>query len=255
MKTGSIEICVALALTLCVTAGGQDKPLTTVSDAAALPPPPSPSAGLVNDWLREQSSLFNVWDLGAQIRLRYEVKENGGSFPPQFDFRRSGVENDNSYALFREKFHLGYSPCTWFSFYAEGRDSSTAGDERNPSPDVDHIDLYQAFLRLGDPAQFPLTAKIGRQELIYGDERLVGNADWANVPRSFDAAKLRFENANFWVDAFSGFVVVPVPNEFNKPNQHDLFSGIYASTSTLIPKQETQLYFLSRNADSKAMDR
>src|SRR5207253_9766926 len=145
-----------------------------------------------------------------------------------------------AYLLLREKVHLGYSPCSWFSIYAEGRDSSSIADERHPSPDTDQHDLYQAFILLGDPQAFPLTAKIGRQELIYGDERLVGNADWANVSRSFDAAKLRFENGYLWVDGFVGRLVVPVNHHFNEPNDYDWFSGLYASTSRLIPKQETQ---------------
>ena len=182
------------------------------------------SAGLLNDWLRAQAPALDAWDLGGQFRLRFELKENGGVYP-NFDFRRAGVDNDNAYLLLREKAHVGYAPWSWFSVLAEGRDSSAIGDERHPSPEADQVDLYQAFIQLGDPKQFALTAKIGRQELMYGDERLVGNADWNNVPRSFDAAKLRFENQNLWVDAFAALVVVPVPHQFNEDNSHDWFSG------------------------------
>jgi len=244
----------ATLVLITVTIPGQEKPLATSAPAYGLAERqlPPPSQGLLNDCLRTQSETFGDWDLGGQVRVRYELKENGG-INPNFDFRRAGVDNDNAYLLLREKLHLGYAPCSWFGLFAEGRDSSAIGDERHPSPDADQVDLYQAFIRVGDPKQFPLTAKIGRQELIYGDERLVGNADWNNVPRSFDAAKLRFENPNLWVDAFAGLVVVPVPHQFNEDNNHDWFSGIYASSSTLVPRQETQLYFLSRNASTKAV--
>ena len=54
------------------------------------------------------------------------------------------------------------------------------------------------------------------------------------------------------MDGFVGRVVLPVNHEFNLPNDYDWFSGLYASTATWIPKQETQLYFLSRNASDKA---
>ncbi len=244
----------ATLVLITVTIPGQEKPLATSAPAYGLAERqlPPPSQGLLNDCLRTQSETFGDWDLGGQVRVRYEIKENGGIYP-NFDFRRAGVDNDNAYLLLREKLHLGYAPCSWFGLFAEGRDNSAIGDERHPSPDADQVDLYQAFIRVGDPKQFPLTAKIGRQELIYGDERLVGNADWNNVPRSFDAAKLRFENPNLWVDAFAGLVVVPVPHQFNEDNNHDWFSGIYASSSTLVPRQETQLYFLSRNASTKAV--
>jgi len=235
------------------TADGQDKSLATSS--AAYAPPPSQatgvSPGLANQWLRQQSPGFEPWDLGGQVRLRYELKENGGVYP-NFDFRRTGVDNDNSYLLLREKVHLGYTPCSWFSVFGEARDSSSVGDERHPSPDADQLDLHQAFVRLGDSSQFPITAKIGRQELIYGDERLVGGADWANIPRAFDAVKFRFENAHLWVDAFAGRVVLPVQHHFNEPNDYDWFSGVYASSTNLAPRQEAQIYFLSRDASAKA---
>jgi len=42
-----------------------------------------------------------------------------------------------------------------------------------------------------------------------------------------------------------------VNHQFNVPNDYDLFSGLYAST-TLVSRQETQLYFLSRNASAQA---
>jgi hypothetical protein len=173
------------------------------------------------------------------------------------------VDNDNYYLLLREKIHLGYTPSSWFSVFAEGRDSSSTWDDRNPNPEADQFDLHQGFVRFGEvlpdghrfrtgTEKFPLTAKIGRQELIYGDERLVGNGDWGNIPRAFDAAKLRFENPNLWVDVFAGRVVLPVDHHFNMPNDYEWFSGLYASSATLISKQETQLYLLARNASAQA---
>ena len=212
---------------------------------------PATGAGMVNDWLREQSAAFNEWDFGGQFRVRYEVKEQGGSFPDR-DFRNTGVDNNNSYLLLRERVHLGYTPVAWLAAYLEGRDSSTTGDDRNPNPEADQFDLHQAFLQIGDAKAFPLTARIGRQELVYGDERLIGNADWGNIPRTFDAARLRFENGHLWVDGFVARVVIPDNHNFNVANDYDWFSGVYASTTQLIPKQETQLYLLSRNASAQA---
>jgi len=48
-----------------------------------------------------------------------------------------------------------------------------------PKMPADWYQAYQASL------------KIGRQELIYGDERLIGAFGWNNIGRVFDAAKLR----------------------------------------------------------------
>jgi hypothetical protein len=212
------------------------------------------SAGLVNDWLREQWPAFQPWDLGGQIRARFEYHDNfavPGLRPTAVDFREQGG-TDNGYLLLRETIHLGYTPVDWFSAYAEARDSSSYWDRRYPHPESDRLDLHQGFAVLGDPKEFPVTAKVGRQELSYGDERLIGAFDWNNIGRSFDAAKARWQQPGSWVDAFVGRVVIPDNEHFDVVNDYDVLSGIYASTRTLVPKQETEVYFLARNvgADS-----
>ncbi|MBI3849832.1 MAG: alginate export family protein [Verrucomicrobia bacterium] len=241
------------ALVLALTAGvyADDKP-TVDSIKQPTSPPAQASAGLVNDWLREESSFFDPWDLGGQFRTRFEHKEHFaiGGTPGSFDFRESGADTDNTYLLFREKVHLGYTPCPWFTAFVEGRDSFEQHDDRNPDPESDRFDLNQAWLRFGNATEFPLTAKVGRQELAYGDERLIGTSDWNNLGRVFDAAKLRYENEDLWMDVFSSRVVLVDDNNFNVSNDYDYLSGIYASTRTLVPKQETQFYFLSRNTSA-----
>ena len=213
----------------------------------------APSAGLINDWLRGESPAFTNWDVGGQARARFESKSGfavPGAGVNAVDFSQSTP--DNNYWLLREKLHLGWRPCSWFTVFGEARDSSSFNDKRTPEPEEDSIDLHQAWLALGNAKAFPVTAKVGRQELSYGDERFVGAFDWNNLGRVFDAAKLRFENENLWVDAFSGRVVLINDGEFNVDNDYDWFSGVYASTRTLVPKQETQIYFLARNTGEKS---
>jgi hypothetical protein len=219
------------------------------SNSVASAPAPGPGAGLINDWLREQSGAFNPWDIDGQFRARIEHKEfftvpSAG----QVDFQRTG-DADNTYWLFRERFHLGYTPCARFSVFGEFQDSNAVNDDRNPSPDNDHYQLRQGWLSVGNPREFPLTLKAGRQELAYGDQRLVGMADWLNIGRLFDAVKLRYATSDFWVDAFFSQPVIPDKHEFDESDSHDRLSGIYASTRTLVPFQESQLYFLARNVD------
>lgn len=238
-----------LAVAPCLRA--DEKAAVPAASAASMAAPAPPSAGLVNDWLRGQSDVFNPWDLGGQFRAREEHKEYFAA-PGQagaVDFRKTGGDADNTYLLLRTKVHLGFTPVPWFGAFVEGRNSSSTGDDRNPNPESDGpIDLHQAYITLGDPSKFPLLAKVGRQELVYGDERLVGASDWSNLLRVFDAAKLRFQTADVWVDGFVGRPVIVDDNGFNLPNDYEYLSGLYASTRTWIPNQETQLYFLARNA-------
>lgn len=226
--------------------------------------------GLLNTWLRKESEALKAWDIGGEFRLRYSVSNDAvpaassmtsvprGAAPltqpvnPNTDFIAHELPNDNDELLLREKFHVGCTPVPWFTVYGEFRNNSEAWDRRHPSPDNDGADLQQAYIALGDSESFPLLAKFGRQELTYGDQRFVGVAPWNFTGRVFDAAKLRWGTQAFWVDAFGGRVVVPWRDHFNISNDDDWFSGLYASSQKLVPWQETQLYFLARNANSKA---
>src|SRR5947209_19853126 len=74
--------------------------------------------GLLNDWLRSQSSSFSTWDFGGQFRARYEHHEYLGPV----DFSATGGHSSDNLMLLRTLVHVGYSPRPWLSLYAEGRD-------------------------------------------------------------------------------------------------------------------------------------
>ncbi|HEY1170889.1 MAG TPA: alginate export family protein [Verrucomicrobiae bacterium] len=215
--------------------------------------PVRPSQGFLNDYLRKDDPYMTAWDIGAQVRLRYEVKDNFviAGAPGSLDFRANNADVDNSYLLTRVRPRVGYTG-EWFSAMVEGRHSSSTGDDRNPNPESDGpMDLHQAFVTIGNHKEFPVSLKVGRQELSYGDERLVGAFAWNNIGRTFDAAKLRWQNPWFAADIFTSRLVVPDDNNFNVSNEYETFSGIYATTKK-IPKQSTDIYFLARNANAQS---
>jgi hypothetical protein len=215
--------------------------------------PLRPSQGYLNDYLRKDDPYMAAWDIGAQVRVRYEVKDNFviAGAPGSLDFRDHGADVDNSYLLLRIRPRVAYTG-QWFSAMVEGRHSSSTGDDRNPNPESDGpMDLHQAFVTIGNHKEFPLSVKIGRQELSYGDERLVGAFAWNNIGRTFDAAKLRWQNPWFGADFFTSRIVVPNDNNFNMSNEYETFSGMYATTKK-VPKQTTDFYFLARNANAQS---
>ena len=237
----------------------------------APPPPPTPFQGFLNEYLRGQDPYMNQWDFGGNLRLRYEQKDhlaiqgNAGSA----DFRRHNADEFNDYFLSRLRIHVGYTE-KWWSAYVEPQSSLVASDERfayanapavvgtvkrkENGPEADAVDLHQAYFTIGNHKEFPLSLKAGRQELSYGEERLVGAFGWNNIGRSFDAAKIRWQNPYFGIDFFSGVPVVPENGKFiDVGNTHDWFSGAYA-TSMKIPTTILDMYFLSRNADRKAIN-
>lgn len=202
---------------------------------------------LFNEWLHASYPETHAWDVGAEFRGRYEIKDDAG-VTPNTDFL-AGIAEGREAFYFREKVHVGYK-CGWFGAFVEARDASGHEDVR--ADDV--FDLHQAYVTLGDPKQFPLTATIGRQEMTYGDQRFIGKGDWSNYGRSFDAIKLRMENSFGWVDVFTSRVVIPDHHNFNVSNDYDAFSGIYTGSKKLLPWQDTHAYFIARNASAKAPD-
>ena len=44
-------------------------------------------------------------------------------------------------------------------------------------------------MQLGDTAKYPLQLRLGRQELSYGEERMIGVSNWSNLGRTFNAVK------------------------------------------------------------------
>jgi len=228
------------------------------------------SAGLLNDWLRQQCEPMRMWDFGGEFRVRYANYQNAvapagtmtkvpaGAKPltmpvnPNTDFIACGQVSSTDMLLTREKLHAGYTPVSWLTMYGELRNCTDEWDRRSPRPDANLGKLYQTYISLGDSTRFPLIAKIGRQEMAYGDQRFIGNPDWINVGRTFDAVKLRLTKDCFWADAFVARVVVPYQNHFDENNRYDTVSGILLASQKLVPWQETQCFIFSRNVGAEA---
>jgi len=226
------------------------------------PPPPQPFPGFINSALRQENPYAANWDIGGAVRLRYEINDGKGvpGSAGSLDFRDHGADNENDYLLYRVRARVGYTS-KWWGALVEGRSSAASSDERvafagppvfvGDGPESDTIDLHQAYFTLGNHKEFPVSLKVGRQELSYAEERLVGAFAWNNIGRVFDAAKVRWQNAWFGADFFTSRIVIPEDQKFNVSNDYDLFSGVYA-TSPKIPKHSLDVFFLARNASAQA---
>lgn len=71
------------------------------------------------------------------------------------------------------------------------QDVRTWGDEE-PQKDLPGLSVNELWLELGLKKGF--SVKIGRQELVYDDHRLLGNVEWGNATRSHDALLLKYTN-------------------------------------------------------------
>lgn len=202
--------------------------------------------------------LDDDWRLriGGDVRLRLEAETN----------RSFGARNpaQDTYFLHRYYLHADLKYRKLFRLFIEGVDARTEDRELPAIPfSENHFDLHQLFadLRLlGEEG--PLTLRVGRQELLYGKQRLISPLDWANSRRRFDGAKLMYQSAQLDVDAFWTKPIVFRPDPFRgtwdppidegldrKPDhwrEEQQFYGIYSSYKG-IPNHVVDVYFLGLN--------
>jgi len=133
--------------------------------------------------------------ISAQIRPRAEFRNGQGAPLPKdvqpaiFISQRTRL--NLSYAMPRLKLGLSLQDVrVW------GQDVSTIN--ATTTQNNNGLMLHEAWaeILLSDTATktYSFSVKIGRQELIYDDQRLLGNLDWLQQARRHDAAVLKFEN-------------------------------------------------------------
>ncbi|HEX3080867.1 MAG TPA: alginate export family protein, partial [Puia sp.] len=134
--------------------------------------------------------------LAGQFRLRTEFRDGQGAPLPKGTnpafFISQRTRLNIGYQMYRLKFGLSLQDVrVW------GQDVSTIN--RTTTQNNDGLMLYEAWaeIQLTDSTlrNKALSLKIGRQELVYDDQRLIGNLDWLQQGRRFDAAVLKYETA------------------------------------------------------------
>jgi len=168
-------------------------------------------------------------ELLAQVRVRAELRD-------QSDFNSATPDRQRFYG---QRTRLGVDAKVHPK--VEGRvlfqdtrywgveESSTTqtGDEEQAT------DLFEGYIDLRWIWDLPLDLRLGRQNLTYGRERLVGKLDFSNFGRTFDAFRFRYSLGAIGFDIFSAKLVdtnppPPAPST-GFADQDRNFSGLYLS--------------------------
>lgn len=107
-------------------------------------------------------------------------------------------------------------------------------------------DLHESYLNIAKLADTNLSVRLGRQELVYGDQRLIGSFGWSNNGRSFDAIKFTHATEIANVDFFTSKIA-----ENNRTATDQDFSGIYATSAKLLPGHTFDVYYLTLRDHAK----
>jgi hypothetical protein len=198
---------------------GSPAPSQTASPPPAQAPAPSPPAAFANldlpTWIR----------LGVEHRGRLEGPSGAGFAPDREDL----------YWLNRFRVTARFSMKPWLSAAVQAQDARVEG--RNGTitgaPFRDQFDLRLAHVDVGNFEKSRFAVRGGRQELVFGDQRLVGHVSWVNTARSFDAVRGVFRHKKLRVDGFAASVVTIRMDDINRSGDGNYFYGADAPLAVL----------------------
>ena len=152
-------------------------------------------------------------DLSGNIRIRYEGDDRR-FMTTDTDVRHIVLQRTRVQFVARKE---------GAEFVIQLQDARRWGEEQFTIANTQNVDLHRGYLKLkGDAGELIL----GRQELIYGVERVVGALAWLNNARSFDAVRARAKRNAHWLDLFAAAIAVERlinPEEF--PDRDEEFLG------------------------------
>ncbi|MGH9779300.1 MAG: alginate export family protein [Candidatus Acidiferrales bacterium] len=172
-------------------------------------------------------------EFGVELRWRPEFRDNA-DLQPADDFDYFWGQRARAHLRLRLHSHL--------SAYVQGQDVWLFGAERDKVPHSLGANLYQAYLDWRPSGSEHWELRAGRQELIYGEERLVGAFGWDNVGRSFDAARLRYRRGAWSSDFFAGRLVEVRRNGApHRVGNQELY-GVYLTRAAKEAPHRTEFY-------------
>ena len=165
------------------------------------------------------------------LRVRGEFRERGeGSTGSGFT-----EERDDYYWLSRVRLNVSVTPRPWMAFTAQLQDARVAQKTIGPTgtPFTAPFDLRMAYASFGR-ATSPVSVMAGRQELLFGEQRLVGPVNWLNAARSFDGVKVTWRQPAFTADVFGASLVRMRDGSFDRSGYGNRFAGVHATTARLV---------------------
>jgi hypothetical protein len=165
--------------------------------------------------------------LGADVRYQYEIITH--------DYWGNGATVDtpptNAYLLQRHLLHTDWRLGPHLRVFGQLLGTNELGRRGGPRPYIDRdlFDVYQAFVEIAAPlGRAQATLRVGRQELLYGAERLISMREGPNTRQSFDAARLVLSRPGWRLDVLVARPLLTNPGVFDdRGDPQQLLWGAY----------------------------
>lgn len=196
-------------------------------------PAPVGLTGQFADWLQ----------IRGEFRGRLE-DFTGGAFKP---------DNSDGYMLDRFRINATIAPSTVAKFVVQVQDARVFDKKAGglATPFRDTLDLRMAYGEFGGARNM---VRVGRQELVFGEQRLIGHLNWVNNARSFDGVRATITRQPFKFDIFATSVVTIQPDAFDRSGNGNALYGFYGSSATAIPRATIEPYFFFRQSDGVTLE-
>lgn len=193
----------------------------------------------------------HVWlTLAGQVRERQEYFR-------QFQFGDSQPSQSDGYLLSRIRISADLHASRYFRVFAEAKSALATSRDLSGGDSasfVDGLDLQNGFadvvIPLGDRSTFTLRG--GRQELLFGLQRLVGPSDFTNVRRTFQGASGIVRAGSWAVTPFWAELVQFQPHAFGEAHPGHTLYGAYASRAA--GTTSSDVYWLGADNDGASFN-
>ena len=156
---------------------------------------------------------------GGESRVRYEGFTGSG-------FRHN---SDDDHVLTRLRINFTVRPSRRLVFVIQGQDARVflSGIQPVPTTYQDKVDLRIAYVEIGAEKDL-FAVRAGRQEMDFGEQRLLGYNGWRNSAQSFDAVRLIVRHGGVRFDIFAS-APVQIQDRFSRIVPGNNIHGVYGS--------------------------
>jgi hypothetical protein len=178
---------------------------------------------------------------GGELRYQYNLYRNEDFGELEADKR--------GFFLLRHMLHSDIHIKKHLRVFAQLKANVEEGRANGPRVplDEDRLSAHQLFLdaNLINNTNQLLAVRFGRQELLYGSQRLISVREGPNNRQSFDGAKLYYKNKKWQMDAFYTHPVFINPGAWDDKRRTDIdFGGVYAVINKVPVVGNLDLYAL-----------